>query len=76
MANTKSKSVSDDGNATVNDPVVEATYSIDELKSAAASRFQTRPEVVVAALKGAGKDRATLEEAKKLIGEFLRKEIK
>lgn len=52
----------------------ETVYSRDEL-IAAASAFGVRPEVVVGALKLAGKDQMTRAEAEAAIKRFLSREV-
>lgn len=54
---------------------VEEVYTLAELAAAAESAFGTQPEVVVAAMKGAGKDSATKAEAEGLVKNFLNKEV-
>lgn len=53
----------------------EQTYTIDELSAAAESAFNTKPEVVYAALVTAGKKEATKLETEKLVKKFLDKEV-
>lgn len=52
-----------------------AVYTAAELAGAAQKRFQTNPECVAAALKCAGKDRATIAEAGAIVKAFLQKEV-
>lgn len=55
---------------------VTATYTIEDIASRARAHHKVPPEVVKAALKLGGKDKYTADEAKKLINEFLTKEVK
>ena len=55
--------------------VHEDIYSAEDLIEGYKS-FDTQPEVVAAALKIAGKQCATEEEARKIIKKFLRQEVK
>lgn len=50
-------------------------YDFDELVGAAESVFNTKPEVVYAALTHADVDSATKEEARTIIEEFLNREV-
>lgn len=54
----------------------EDIYSADELVGAARSIFKVEPECVRAALNYAGKNGASLTEAKKLVNKFMNKEVK
>jgi len=54
------------------DPV----YTVQELMVVSHSRFGAQPEVVGAALKLAGKDKATVLDAKVIIDKFLKQEVK
>lgn len=54
----------------------EAVYKVSELAAAAKEAFNTRPEVVTAALLSAKKTSATKSEAKRLVEAFLKKEVK
>jgi hypothetical protein len=51
-------------------------YAATDLAAKARTQFGTMPEVVAAALKTAGKDKASLDDAKRLIREFLSREVK
>lgn len=55
---------------------MEANYKIPELAAKARQLFGTTPEAVTIALKTAGKDSATLEEATEIVKEFLNREVK
>lgn len=55
---------------------VESEYKVSELADNAKSLFGTRPECVAAALKAAGKENCTVSEAKSIVYEFLKKEVK
>ena len=52
----------------------EPTYTVKELASAY-KRLGTRPECVTAAMRVAGKEEATLTEAKKLVEAFLKRKV-
>ena len=54
----------------------ESMYTVAELATAAHSVFGVMPECVTAALMCAGKDKATISEAKKIIKNFMDKEVK
>ena len=56
--------------------MAEATYKVAELAAKARQMFGTTPEVVTAALKIADKESATVEDAQKIIQEFLNREVK
>lgn len=51
-------------------------YSVSELAANAKKVFGTRQECVAAALKAAGKTECTVEEAKKIVEKFLKREVK
>lgn len=53
----------------------ESTYSVDELARAHKS-LGTSYEIVKVALKQAGKDRATISEAKEIVERFKTREVK
>ena len=76
MAADNRKSVAPkSGIKTVSEPAQESTYTIADLVKAH-KVFNTSHEIVAVALKLAGKERATVEEAKKIIEEFKNKEVK
>ena len=52
------------------------TYSADEFSTAAHEQFRTSPDIVMAAFKTAGKDRATLDEAKQIVKGFMERTVK
>ena len=54
---------------------VESEYSAAELANAARTRFGTPPEIVAAALKMAGKSKATLTEAQRIVNEFKERKV-
>lgn len=54
----------------------EPAYSVNELAANAKRIFGTRQECVDAALKASGKTESTVSEAKKIVGNFLKKEVK
>ena len=60
----------------VKKPVPEAVYAADEVVRAAQEVFPgVRRECVMAAFKVAGVKTATLRDAKKLVGDFCKKEV-
>lgn len=54
----------------------EPIYTVSELSAAARTKFGTLPEVVAAAFKAAGKEKATLNEAAAVVKAFLEREVK
>ena len=52
------------------------TYTVDEFASAPQSVGVKSPDIVRAAFKVANKDNATIEEAKKIVETFKKKEVK
>ena len=54
----------------------ENLYSVDEFAAQAKSLFGTTPEAVKVALRFAGKTETTIEDAKAIVQEFLKKEVK
>lgn len=54
----------------------EPTYKVSEFVEAAQRIFNVMPECVAAALTKAGKTELTLTEAKKIVGAFMKKEVK
>lgn len=56
-------------------PVVESIYSVAELAENHKA-FNTYREIVIVAMKLAGKNAATFDEAKKIIDNFKNKEVK
>lgn len=56
----------------------ESVYSVDELAEYSNKVFglNVRSECVVAAFKNAGKESATIAEAKEIVGTFMKKEVK
>lgn len=54
----------------------KATYNAAELAAKARQMFDTTPEVVTVALRLAGKDSFTVDEAKQTVQEFLNREVK
>ena len=53
-----------------------ATYKASELAAKARQMFGTTPEVVTVALRLAGKDSFTVDEAKRTVRDFLNREVK
>lgn len=58
------------------DSTKAATYKVSELAAQARKVFGTTPEVVTVALRTAGKESATVDEAKATVQAFLNKEVK
>ena len=58
------------------EPVYESKYGLEELATAAKEAFNTRPLIVRAALKQAGKTEYTMTEATKIVEKFKNKEVK
>lgn len=56
--------------------VQKAVYSVNELAAHAEKLFETKPEVVMAALKAAGKSECTVYEAKEIVDKFLKREVR
>ena len=54
----------------------ESVYSAGELAANAKKIFGTRQECVEAALRSAGKTECTVSEARKIVENFLKKEVK
>ncbi len=52
-----------------------ATYKVSELAAQARQIFGTTPEVVTVALRTAGKEAATVEEARDIVRVFLDREV-
>ena len=53
-----------------------SVYTAEEFASQAKKLFGTKPDIVTAAFYVAGKDKATVEEAKELVDKFRKKEVK
>ncbi|MFB9277399.1 hypothetical protein [Cohnella cellulosilytica] len=53
----------------------EAVYSRDELIHHAPQLFQVRPEAAAGALNSAGKNEFTVDEARRLVGQFLKGKV-
>ncbi|QTH41736.1 hypothetical protein J4772_30090 [Cohnella sp. LGH] len=53
----------------------EAVYSRDELIHHAVELFQAKPEAVIGALHSAGKNEFTVDEARRLVGQFLKGKV-
>ena len=56
--------------------MAEAMYRAEELAAKARQMFGTTPEIVTVALKTAGKESATIEDAKKTVQEFLNRDLR
>lgn len=52
------------------------TYSVQDFSKQAKKMFGTTPEMVTVALRTAGKETATIEEAKETVKAFMEKEVK
>lgn len=57
-------------------PKQEAVYPAKELAANAREIFDTRQEVVIAALKAAGRAECTVSAAKEIVEKFLKKEVR
>ena len=57
-------------------PTYITKYNIEELAEAAKTAFGTHRVIVLAALKDAGKEAYTMEEAEKIVKTFKTKEVK
>ncbi|MCL2215396.1 MAG: hypothetical protein FWB91_00115 [Defluviitaleaceae bacterium] len=57
-------------------PVVESVYHASELADAAWQHFDFAPELVMAALKLAKKEKCTLTEAKTIVKAFSERKVK
>lgn len=55
---------------------MDATYKASELAAQARTLFGTTPEVVSVALRFAGKQAATVAEARAIVKAFLEREVK
>lgn len=55
---------------------MEATYKASELAAKARQMFHTAPEVVTVALRLAGKESCTVEEARQIVLTFLSREVR
>jgi len=53
----------------------EATYARDELIAHAAALFQAKPEAVAGALHASDKHQFTIDEARRLVGQFLKGKV-
>ncbi|BBI31451.1 hypothetical protein [Cohnella abietis] len=53
----------------------DAQYNRDELIKNAQAIFQVNPEVVAGALQGTNQIQITVEEAKRLVGQFLKRKV-
>ena len=62
------------GGARKTDKPIECEYSAEEL-ALARSVFQTSPDIVEAALMLAGKDKATIPEAKRIVKDFMERKV-
>lgn len=55
---------------------LQSVYSAKELAANAGKLFETRSECVTAALTAAGKSESTIVEAKRIVENFLKREVK
>ena len=53
-----------------------SVYTVDEFAAAPKSLNVNSPDIIRAAFRLAGKDKATVEEAKKIVTDFKKKEVK
>lgn len=60
---------------TVKGKEIEVTYSADEFQKLAKDLFHCQPECVKAAFMSAQKTEATEAEAKKIVSDFMKKEV-
>ena len=56
--------------------VSEPTYTVEEFVAAPSALDVESPDLIRAAFKNAGKEEATVTEAKKIVNEFKKKEVK
>jgi hypothetical protein len=56
-------------------PAAESRYKAAELAASARTRFNAPPEAVLAAMKAAGKNDATLAEAQRIVTDFMTREV-
>ena len=54
----------------------ESVYTVNEFADSSQQVFSVRRECVIAAFLGAGKESATITEAKKIVETFLKQEVK
>ena len=57
-------------------PTGTASYSLQDWAEAARTQLKVPPEVAITALKLAKKENCTIAEAKQIIAEFLKREVK
>lgn len=57
-------------------PRVVATYAIADFAEKARTQYGVPPEAVTAALRSAGREKYSVEEAKTIVTEFLNREVK
>lgn len=63
-------------NSRAKETAAVSTYTVDEFAAAPKSLDVTSPDIIRAAFRLAGKDKATVEEAKKIVADFRKKEVK
>lgn len=63
-------------NSKTQEKALAPTYTVDEFAKAPESLNVTSGDLIRAAFRKAGKDEATLDEAKKLVSDFKKKEVK
>lgn len=73
---SKTKAAELKTNETTAAPAYVTKYTISELADAAKAAFQTDKVIVLAALRMAGKEAYTMEEATKIVTAFKNKEVK
>lgn len=78
MSNEQNKKAAENKATTTVQPkkVVEPTYTVAEFVAAPSTLDVQSPDLIRAAFKQAGKEEATIAEAKKIVNEFKTKEVK
>jgi len=54
----------------------EARYPINELAAHSEKLFEATPEMVIVALRAAGKEEATVDEARAVVRDFAEREVR
>jgi len=55
--------------------MIESKYSRDEFIENAQALFQVKPEIVAGAIHQVGENQLTIDEAKRLVGQFLKRKV-
>lgn len=78
MSNEQNKKATENKATTIVQPkkVVEPTYTVAEFVAAPSTLDVQSPDLIRAAFKQAGKEEATVTEAKKIVNDFKKKEVK